>query len=713
MASKHDPQHNGLDPRKLFIVHAADDMGIIKPRIIDVLEKEYNIPCIVAERDFHCGKGTISCILDAIKTSYKTVVILTDKSINSNWVKYETLVALERSQRLKVLSVTVLLFNIDVEDKNLLFGVLSNAMTVRVDLNRENWKDNMVEKIQRQIPMAETLVMTNLATGQAWSHFTGYCNVVFPHLRQRITSSQWYKDNPGRFPVLEFNLIPHSAKTCGKLQELDGRIKYQGDLEKIIVHRGSYPTRPYVVPVYSIMDPITKKEIFFVCQIPNTVSILNKAEKGCNELLEESAVTNDRNAAVIKISSGERNLQVARFYYILNRLLNHPKNKECNGLVKLLLYDDTKEKPGDVLLRSLREEMRKKSVGSTFETTQQDVHSIEEAVINTERDRTVFIACDENESDCSFKRDLEKDLIRNNFKVWEGDCAGVSFCDNLERAIAHSKWSIFLLSKESIHSGKFPVLNFQWRNILHKNIDKNENLVIPILDGIGANELLYELGWVTYLNRHDDNLKERLLQTLRLESLPIESTVPATDVHQGLAWAYVMNYLSLVLDEHLEKMNTIQQQNPDQLVYKKMFIVVPSSCFIRSLDRNENGYLLDPRFESEKEEHFLSKNVAGVPSRKYQLHLFRLKGPTQEFIVPVEFPNAVLCLHEMASLGELSGLSRKELHHEAWAFSYLTQRILDVSKCKGKAILIYFDDEQMNVADAILQTLEYEENIQI
>ena len=90
-------------------------MGIIKPRIIDVLEKEYNIPCIVAERDFHCGKGTISCILDAIKTSYKTVVVLTDKSINSNWVKYETLVALERSQRLKVLSVTVLLFNIDVE----------------------------------------------------------------------------------------------------------------------------------------------------------------------------------------------------------------------------------------------------------------------------------------------------------------------------------------------------------------------------------------------------------------------------------------------------------------------------------------------------------------------------------------------------------------------------------------------------------------------
>ena len=28
----------------------------------------------------------------------------------------------------------------------------------------------------------------------------------------------------------------------------------------------------------------------------------------------------------------------------------------------------------------------------------------------------------------------------------------------------------------------------------------------------------------------------------------MESTVPATDVHQGLAWAYVLNYLSVVLD---------------------------------------------------------------------------------------------------------------------------------------------------------------------
>ena len=99
----------------MFIVHAADDMELIGPRIIDVLEKEYSIPCLIAERDFHGGKPTITNIIDAIKTSYKTVVVLTDKSINSNWVKYETLLALERSQRLKMLSLVVLLFNITVK----------------------------------------------------------------------------------------------------------------------------------------------------------------------------------------------------------------------------------------------------------------------------------------------------------------------------------------------------------------------------------------------------------------------------------------------------------------------------------------------------------------------------------------------------------------------------------------------------------------------
>ena len=100
---------------RLFIVHAANDLPSIKPHIIDVLEKEYEIPCLIAERDFPLGKPTITNVIDAIKTCFKTVVVITERSIKSSWVKYETLLALERSQRLNFLSLVVLLFNVDVE----------------------------------------------------------------------------------------------------------------------------------------------------------------------------------------------------------------------------------------------------------------------------------------------------------------------------------------------------------------------------------------------------------------------------------------------------------------------------------------------------------------------------------------------------------------------------------------------------------------------
>ena len=63
----------------------------------------------------------------------------------------------------------------------------------------------------------------------------------------------------------------------------------------------------------------------------------------------------------------------------------------------------------------------------------------------------------------------------------------------------------------------------------------------------------------------------------------------------------------------------------------------------------------------------------------------------QEFIVAVEFPNSVLCLYEMASLYELSGLSKEGLYNEAWAFCTLSQEILSVSKFKDKARLVYYD----------------------
>ena len=69
------------------------------------------------------------------------------------------------------------------------------------------------------------------------------------------------------------------------------------------------------------------------------MTILSKAEGGCVVLTSPEAATPDGRGPTMKISPGERNLQVARFYYTLNRLLNHPKNTGCSGLARLILYD--------------------------------------------------------------------------------------------------------------------------------------------------------------------------------------------------------------------------------------------------------------------------------------------------------------------------------------------------------------------------------------
>ena len=79
-------------------------------------------------------------------------------------------------------------------------------------------------------------------------------------------------------------------------------------------------------------------------------------------------------------------------------------------------------------------------------------------------------------------------------------------------------------------------------------------------------------------------------------------------------------------------METIQRESPGLHVYKKLFIMVPGSCFMKSLDKDELGGIRDPRFQSEKEEKFISKDVSGVVNRLYQLHLFRLQAPTKVWV---------------------------------------------------------------------------------
>ena len=107
-------KHLSIFQGPFFIVHSSEDLSFVTENVLNVLEKENNISCKISERDFQLGKETVTEIADKIKSCERTIVVLTKNSMESQWVKYEVLLALERSQHEKYIRLIALVFD-DIE----------------------------------------------------------------------------------------------------------------------------------------------------------------------------------------------------------------------------------------------------------------------------------------------------------------------------------------------------------------------------------------------------------------------------------------------------------------------------------------------------------------------------------------------------------------------------------------------------------------------
>ncbi|XP_060594649.1 uncharacterized protein LOC132749004 [Ruditapes philippinarum] len=700
---------------KVFLVHHSVDIEVIKRYIIDPLESleshhNLKVTCVYDSSHFTAGKTILGNISDCVKECSNIFVVLTKTALDRNWVKYETLLALEKSQQEGRLCITLILFDVDPQcAQDAGFGLLTNAMMIHVEPNRNDFENILLKRLIQEIreprPLQPVRIAVNLSVGQAWSHYTGYAKIVLPELKQRICTSKWFIENRGRFPVMEFNLIPHTAKTVRYLYELNSSIKYEGDLDEIKADRGSFKGRPYKVPVYSIEDPEEKQRYYFVAQIPNSLSILNK--------LETQSISDDGQVPKFTISSGERCLQVARFYFIYNRLVNHPENLSCNDMITLVHYKDDCS-VDQLLLKAVKE------VCSTQTNLQQATQELEKVSIKSRPEadscsdfqNTVYI---DFHQDCS--KDVETGhsvtefLHRHNIKVWDNKRPGKTDLDNLKCALNESKWCVFVISSEALHKEDFRLLMFRCRAAMHRSIFENELRLIPVVDEITEEDIPRDICAVTYLSKQEPNYLHKLLNIIKCGSIKIEGKVSGRDVHQGLAWAYVLNYLQVTLKDHIERLKQIRENYPKDHVYTKLFIIVPSSCATKSLgalDKDENGHQIDERFKQLPEIHFINKAVGGV-NRPYQLIPYKLQTDDMTYIVAVEYPNAVLCLKEMSEMSFVSGLEQQHLHDEAWKFKELAQNIIDTTpSVQNKAKLLYYDDSRLTVADAMLEVLRDE-----
>ena len=72
-----------------FLSCADEEMGFIRDEVLPKLEDEFGLRCCVHARDFLAGVSIMENILDAIRRSRKTVVILTQNFLASKWCREE------------------------------------------------------------------------------------------------------------------------------------------------------------------------------------------------------------------------------------------------------------------------------------------------------------------------------------------------------------------------------------------------------------------------------------------------------------------------------------------------------------------------------------------------------------------------------------------------------------------------------------------------
>ncbi|KAL4220524.1 hypothetical protein ACF0H5_020922 [Mactra antiquata] len=566
---------------------------------------------------------------------------------------------------------------------------------ITVDTNDNEWQDLLLDNIKKNVrdskPVEPIHIAANLSVGQAWSHFTGYTRNVLPNLEVCIKSSKFYQDNPGRFPVKEFNIIPLSAVPAPSLNNFNENIEYEGDLSTIKADRGSFKGRPYRLSVYSILDNETNQKYFFVGQIPNTLSIFNKLETRKTGMSDKLVVT-----------KGERRLQVKRFYHTYNQLVNHPRNEPCNDMIRFICYDD--ERKDDLylnLLMAIKEECH--------------LPNDKKTKVHRPCDDQAVCVLHEPDSvrDSETAMEIKEFLQNNNIPLVDSGRCGTSEIGGCCEDIKNSKWLVIVLSEESLRMSKCRLLMFKIRLFLHDRVMKHETSIISILDNVVEENLPLDLFPVVCIKKSEHRYKENLLEVLNCKNIHMEASVSSREVHQGLAWAYVLNYLEVTLKDLTERLEEMKKRTGGRQIYKKLFIIVPSSCTSKTLgalDKDINGRLIDPTFYQLTEIQYKTVAVGGIKNRDYQLIPYVLKTGDREVVVAVEYPNAVLCLQEMSELHPLSGLSNTELHHEAWKFKELAQNIIDnTPSVSNKAKLIYYDDSRLSVATAMKQVLQDEQ----
>jgi hypothetical protein len=689
------------------------------------------------------------------------------KNFLRNDIKYERYVIFATRTSLK--NHELLLVTTQVLYQLYYLGLIANVLIVNIDKNiRENsipinlkvfdiikvqpdtssakeapkFKEKELQELVAKLsekprPIAEIIPKgKNIGIGLAWSYFYGYLNLILPELASRIEKSTWYKSNPGKMSKKFFIIIPESCNMPSRFADVDPRFITEGPLDEgIKKSRAGQPDRLYKNFVHKIQQNEAEKERYFCGEFATAILALRKmVEEG---IIDETELTKQR----------------VLFHYTLTAILKNKWNKLCSDQAIIICYPDQKKSffLADELISTIENEGKKKEAlnkdtvaewslsSSSVKASSSSswVHIDVLDIISGEggsrwQQGVLDLYGIGTEITIQINAVTFSEILHHNMPPAEKDPK------KKQEETPRDKLLIILTEdfKEKVEEYAQEIIN-------HEIISPRTTFIVDLdsipdwLERSGVDYMdarktdiwkrifgsIY--GTFSVEGNEDERLKklcsDKHIQVGQLNAGPSEGEVdgnvldlrkqyqverlPIGFIAEGLAWSYLLNYLSLIgptMRQRIEK----TEHCKNSLMPSKLFILLPSTCFCHPALT-----AADERITKVDNLETLSIQIAGN-KRPYDTAVYKIpaKGKSQPscYYACVEYCTPVLVMYEMEAEGH-AGLTPKQKENQLKIFYKTLQKILSQTDYAQNIELIQYNDHvdaDKNLSEILLENIK-------
>ncbi|KAJ8310874.1 hypothetical protein KUTeg_012739 [Tegillarca granosa] len=682
---------------EVLIIYDPDDKLRIEKYILQYLKKK-NIKYVIPDYHIIHDGIEIESITNAIYRCKKTLIILSQSSSSKIPVSLEMILALEKSMKTNRMSLMLLMMDGISEDDIPKIPVMLNASRIKlVDNIHERCLDELVEKLRADVDLTVALPAGNFSSGMVWSHFLGYLKNILPGLPTAICDDcKWFNpdnvEERGRMPVCFFMLLPASGRAPTDINHEDENIRQVGHVQILC------GKRPFQPNVYEVTDPEDGSKYYCCAEYPGAFCCLGAI---CD-------------LGICNMSPQQRHLEVERFIYQMEGILNHKENPQFRGLAKLLPYNDENKNsqtslPSYHLLRAIKGELHKAT-------------PIVERLLQTQISRINELQTDFKFHVClvyDTETDSDKNLAEKLRRVLEEK--GVRCCQarsqdppkEIENRIRESRWIPMFISQSSLKSTHW--LQLWLAELLSLSASEGQLRVLPLLVDVQSSDIPDFIRWVTYIDvQKEPNFCDRVLQIITGESITLESQVPVGNVAFGLAWSFEVNYLHHFLPEIErllnEKLKTLQVDFDNSVCLSGvLYEIIPKSCQCQSsLAASDKDNII-------KEVASLKyKKLVHGTQRLFHSTIYLLKGDDdKDYYFVGEYASPVKTLYNM-NQSMIAGLNNEQLVKQVREFKELSEAIQNCQdapeKRRNKCKFVYFDDTKRSLSSVLYEKLKGKED---